>query len=95
MSRLRNREGMNLMSNLGFYFDAESCIACHTCQVACKDVNRPKPGENYRVVRSFATGEGYDVAWYNVSMAVGGCTTCADLRAHGEEPACVAVFCQV
>jgi len=75
---------------MGFYFDAESCIACHTCQVACKDVNHTEPGENYRIVRSFCTGSGFEVGWYNVSMAVKGCTTCAKLRELGEEPSCVA-----
>ncbi|MGN0059407.1 MAG: hypothetical protein ACI362_02825 [Coriobacteriales bacterium] len=75
---------------LGFYFDAESCIACHTCYVACKNVNHTAPGTNYRVVRSFCTGGDYDVAWYNVSMAQSGCTTCGNLRDLGEQPACVA-----
>lgn len=78
------------MSKLGFYFDADSCIACHICQVACKDVNRDAPGANYRVVRSFSAGSGFDVSWYNVSIATTGCTTCPELRELGEQPACVA-----
>ncbi|MDO4291516.1 MAG: hypothetical protein Q4C41_09860 [Eggerthellaceae bacterium] len=78
------------MTNRGFYFDAESCIACHTCQVACKNAHNLPVGTNYRIVRSFCTGEGFAPRWYNVSLAKNGCDTCATLRAEGEEPACVA-----
>ncbi len=78
------------MANLGFYFDAESCIACHTCQVACKDAHQLPVGTNYRTVRSFCTGEGFEPRIYNVSLTLPGCNLCADLRACGEEPACVA-----
>ncbi len=74
----------------GFYFDAESCIACHTCQVACKDAHALPVGTNYRIVRSFCTGEGFTPRWYNVSLPVEGCDFCANLQALGEEPACVA-----
>lgn len=78
------------MTKLGFYFDAESCIACHTCQVACKDVNNLPVGTNYRTVRSFCTGRGFEPRSYNVSLSMRGCNLCADLREIGEEPACVA-----
>lgn len=74
----------------GFYFDAESCIACHTCQVACKDVHHTPGGTNYRIVRSFAVGSGFDVREFNVSIPCRGCDTCAALRELGEEPSCVA-----
>lgn len=78
------------MANLGFYFDAESCIACHTCQVACKDVNNLPVGTNYRQIRSFCTGSGWTPRSYNVSIALQGCNLCSELREIGEEPACVA-----
>ena len=77
------------MAKLGFYFDAESCIACHTCQVACKDVNDLPVGTNYRVVRSFCTGSGWTPRIYNISLPVQGCNLCTELRELGEEPACV------
>jgi anaerobic dimethyl sulfoxide reductase subunit B (iron-sulfur subunit) len=73
----------------GFYFDAESCIACHTCQVACKDVHDLPVGVNYRIVRSFCTGGGFTPRSYNVSVSVQGCDLCSELRALGEELACV------
>ena len=78
------------MAKLGFYFDAESCIACHTCQVACKDVNNLPLGTNYREVRSFCTGSGWTPRLYHISLAVRGCNLCTELRELGEEPACVA-----
>ena len=78
------------MAKLGFYFDAESCIACHTCQVACKDVHDLPIGTNYRVVRSFCTGGGWTPRIYNVSLSAQGCDLCTDLRELGEDPACVA-----
>lgn len=74
----------------GFYFDAESCIGCRTCQIACKDAHNLPVGTNYRVVRSFCTGDGVTPRMYHVSLAMEGCNLCADLREVGEDPACVA-----
>lgn len=68
------------MKQYGFFFDAENCVGCHTCHVACKDVNNLAVGENYRTVRTFLTGSGYTPRMYHLSMA---CNHCA-------EPACVA-----
>ena len=67
------------MTQYGFYYDADNCIGCHTCQVACKDTNRLKVGENYRNVKTFVGGQGWDLFLYHVSMA---CNQC-------NEPACV------
>lgn len=67
------------MAQYGFYFDAANCIGCHTCQVACKDVNRLEVGENFRKVNSYYTGADWDVHLYHVATA---CNHCA-------EPACV------
>ena len=68
------------MTQYGFYYDADNCIGCHTCQVACKDVNRLKVGENYRTVNTFVGGQGCDLFLYHLSMACN----------HCDEPACVA-----
>lgn len=78
------------MTRYGFYFDAESCIGCHTCQVACKDVHDLPVGTNYRSVRSFCTGQGVTPQMYHISIPERGCNLCADLREIGEDPACVA-----
>lgn len=75
---------------MGFYFDAESCIACHTCQIACKNAHKLPVGVNYRVVRHFCTGSGFKPRWYNLSLATDGCDFCGDLQAQGELVACVA-----
>ncbi len=78
------------MAHYGFYFDAESCIGCHTCQVACKDTHDLPVGVNRRIVRSFCTGEGFAPRIYHVSLSTAGCNLCADLREMGEQAACVA-----
>ncbi len=67
------------MKQYGFCFDAENCIGCHTCHVACKDVNDLEVGDNFRTVRTFMTGSGYTPRMYHISMA---CNHCA-------EPACM------
>ncbi|MCI2241324.1 hypothetical protein [Adlercreutzia faecimuris] len=77
------------MTNYGFYFDAESCIGCHTCQVACKDVHDLPVGTNYRIVRSFCTGAWPAPGLYHLSLSARGCDLCSDLRECGEAPACV------
>lgn len=73
----------------GFYFDAESCVACHVCQVACKDAHDLPVGENYRIVRSFCTGEGFAPRWYNISIPLQGCDFCASIPGGDGQPACV------
>ena len=77
------------MENAGFYFDAESCIACHTCQIACKGAHNLPVGTNYRKVRSFCTGSGFTPRIYNVSLSLEGCDFCKELQKMGELPACV------
>ena len=67
------------MGQMGFYFDAANCIGCHCCHVACKDVNRLEVGTDFRHVKSFTTGSGWDVHMYHTSI---GCNHCAN-------PACV------
>ncbi|MDR1359075.1 MAG: 4Fe-4S dicluster domain-containing protein [Coriobacteriales bacterium] len=67
------------MEHYGFAFDAENCIGCHTCQVACKDVHNLAVGENFRTVRTFTTGSGYTPRMYHLSLACN----------HCEAPACL------
>lgn len=74
----------------GFYFDADKCIGCKTCVMACKDVKNLPSGVSYRRVYNIAAGtwqEGpdgipvpADVYSYSVSIACG----------HCKEPSCVA-----
>ena len=61
------------MKQYGFYFDAENCIGCHTCQVACKDVHDLPVGNNFRTVRTFTTGSGFTPRMYHISMACNHC----------------------
>ena len=50
----------------GFLVDANNCIGCRTCAVACKDANSYELGVGFREVRAFATGEYPEVRQYNV-----------------------------
>ena len=78
------------MAKFGFYFDAENCVGCRTCQVACKDVHDLPVGINYRYVRTYLTGEGFKPAGYHISLPLLGCDTCKPIRDGGEDCACVA-----
>lgn len=68
------------MTQYGFYVDANLCVGCMTCRVACKDVNNLGVNENFRMVKSYATGQFPNVGMYHVSIS---CNHCAS-------PACVA-----
>ena len=68
------------MGQKAFYFDAETCIGCKTCQVACKDRNRLELGQLYRIVHSYEFGEYPNAVIWHYSA------TCN----HCETPACVA-----
>lgn len=69
------------MSQMGFYFDADNCIGCHCCQVACKDVNRLDVGQDFRHVTSYVSGSGWDVHMYHMSISCN----------HCDDPACANV----
>jgi len=69
------------MANLGFYFNAERCIGCRACQIACKDKNDLDVGVLYRQVCSFETGAFPTPGYYHHS------STCN----HCVAPACIAV----
>lgn len=86
----------------GFLIDANNCIGCRTCAVACKDANSYKLGVGFRKVKAFTTGEYPEIRRYNVSYTDANpcvspktgaevrCDFCADIRAEGDQPACVA-----
>lgn len=78
------------MANYGFYYDAENCIGCRTCQVACKDAHDLPVGTFYRKVTSYVTGEGWTPSMYHISLPLEGCDFCAKILGGGEQPACVA-----
>ena len=68
------------MAQLGFYFNANACIGCRTCQVACKDRNNLVGGLNYRRVSSYESGSYPNATLYHYSAS---CNHCSN-------PACVA-----
>lgn len=63
--------------SLGFYFDVNMCIGCHTCQAACIDKNNLEAGTNFRKVRSFETGVYPNAKRYHYS---GACNHCTDAK---------------
>ncbi len=67
------------MMRYAFYFDSTRCVACKTCQVACKVKNGLPSGVTFRRVNSFEVGEYPAARMYHVSH---GCNHC-------ENPACV------
>ena len=65
---------------IGFYFDQERCIGCHTCAVACKDKNDiPAGSVHWRRVRLLERGKYPQPRLLRLSLA---CNHCA-------EPACI------
>jgi anaerobic dimethyl sulfoxide reductase subunit B (iron-sulfur subunit) len=76
-----------IMSQYGFVFNADTCITCKSCAIACKDKHNHKPGRKFRKVHSIGVGnwslndgvhEPSNVYSYSVSIA---CNHCA-------KPAC-------
>jgi len=70
-----------MAKQLGFYFDANRCVQCHACEVACKQLHGVEVGPRWRRVIDRWAGEYPHVA--NTSLSVS-CFHCA-------EPACVDV----
>jgi anaerobic dimethyl sulfoxide reductase subunit B (iron-sulfur subunit) len=72
---------------LAFYYDADACSGCKTCQVACKDKNNLPEGVRWRRVYEIEGGEWtrergtwvQNVYAYNLSMACN----------HCDEPICL------
>ncbi|HWI52688.1 MAG TPA: DMSO/selenate family reductase complex B subunit [Symbiobacteriaceae bacterium] len=67
------------MAQMGFYYDMTACVACKTCQVACKDKKDLSVGPLLRKVKTFEGGQ-FPKPWvYHLSIS---CNHCA-------EPKCV------
>ena len=70
---------------LGFYFNQERCIGCHTCDIACKDWNDlQEPGVSWRRISTTERGAFPEVFVAFLSLS---CCHCA-------QPAC-ATACPV
>lgn len=65
------------MPQLGFYYDASTCIGCRTCQIACKDKNNLEVGALFRRVYDFEGGR-FPHPW--VTHLSIGCNHCAEPR---------------
>jgi formate dehydrogenase iron-sulfur subunit len=62
-----------------FSFAMESCVGCHSCEVACAEQNGLPPGTAWRRVGEFEGGDFPDTRRFHVSMS---CNHCLD-------PACL------
>jgi anaerobic dimethyl sulfoxide reductase subunit B (iron-sulfur subunit) len=62
----------------GFYFDADRCIQCYACELACTSWNGLEPGIRWRRVLDAWSGRFPEVANRTVSFAC----------AHCEKPSC-------
>ena len=67
----------------GFYYDADRCIGCRACVLACKDWNDNEAGESvyWRHVTTVESGKVPNLRLTNQSLS---CNHCA-------QPACMAV----
>ena len=65
----------------GFYFDADRCIQCRACEIACKSANGIEPGPRWRRVIDIWEGDFPNVTRTFFSLA---CMHCG-------KPACVEV----
>ncbi len=63
----------------GFYFDADRCVQCHACEVACKSTHNIEPGPKWRRPIDIWEGEFPNVTRTFFSLA---CMHCG-------KPACV------
>jgi anaerobic dimethyl sulfoxide reductase subunit B len=63
----------------GFFYDADRCIQCRTCELACKSTRGVEPGVKWRKVIEFWSGEYPHITRTFFSVAC----------MHCEKPACV------
>jgi anaerobic dimethyl sulfoxide reductase subunit B (iron-sulfur subunit) len=75
---LRERQGVVMRKQYGFYFNADRCVQCHACELACKSWNGVESGIRWREVLDAWSGQFPDVANRTVSFSC----------AHCEKPAC-------
>lgn len=68
--------------SIGFYFDAEKCSGCHTCQVACKDrFDLQEIGPRPRRVRGFECGAYPSPTMFYLAISCNHCETPACVKA--------------
>lgn len=72
------------MARKAFYFDSSRCVACKTCQVACKKKNDLPIGINYRAVTSYEVGEFPTAKMYHISHTCNHCLNRCALREPGQ-----------
>ena len=70
-----------MIKQYGFGFDAERCVQCHACEVACKSLHGIEPGIRWRRVVDIWDGQYPNVMNRTISFA---CLHCGD-------PACETV----
>jgi len=63
------------MKRLGFYFNANNCIGCKSCESACTEWNGLEMAVNWRQVVTETLGKYPDLRQSNFSMA---CNNCQD-----------------
>jgi Fe-S-cluster-containing dehydrogenase component len=79
----------------GFSFDADRCVQCHACELACECLNGVESGVKWIRLSSSWKGE-YPHVWNRgvVEFGVNGemptCRLCIDHLAPGKNPPCVA-----
>ena len=73
------------MARKAFYFDSSRCVACKTCQVACKKKNDLPIGINYRAVASYEVGEFPTAKMYHM-QPLSECRLCGELPDGGHVP---------
>ena len=67
-----------MTTQYGFYFDADRCISCHACEVACKSLHKIELGVHWRKTVEIWSGEFPEVS----------CTFFSLSCLHCSEPAC-------
>jgi len=70
-----------MTARLGFYFDADRCIGCGSCESACREWNGLELGTRWRQVVRRVIGVYPDVSALNVSMACNNCVDAPCVRA--------------
>jgi len=79
----------------GLFFDADRCVQCHACELACESLNGVESGVRWIRMLSNWKGE-YPHVWnrgvlqFGVNGEMQKCQLCVDRLVPGKEPPCVA-----
>ena len=79
----------------GFLFDADRCVQCHACELACESLNAVESGVRWIRLSSNWKGD-YPHVWnrgavqFGVTGDMQKCHRCVDRLAPGNDPPCVA-----